>query len=238
MDLVPSIGPLSFPALPRPLAGLVKLGGLDAPEAAGPSALSLLALSALLALAVWLVYAVASSRPLPGIPRNHSAARIVLGDLPDIVRAVLRGGDVRTWMADQTARLGSGIVQISPLGLFGRPWVVLSDYRQAQDLLRGPASGDFDVAGLHNDIFRGLTPEASITKYSADADFKRIRALTRDLMSPRFLSQVRPHAPTPCPSSRHPLTTLAGVRAQHLRRGRTPGRRARGQGGPGHGPSL
>ncbi|PHH87626.1 hypothetical protein CDD83_8606 [Cordyceps sp. RAO-2017] len=142
---------------------------------------SAVVVAAALVLAVCGFYAVASPRPLPGIPRRR---RIVLADAIEALLA----RDVPRWMVDRTARSGSDMVQISPMGPLGRPVVVLANDAEARSILlrRG---ADFDVAGLHGDIFRGLMPRAAIAR-PTDAEHRRIRRLTRDLMAPDFLSNV------------------------------------------------
>ncbi|KAM4055094.1 cytochrome p450 [Hirsutella rhossiliensis] len=97
-------------------------------------------------------------------------------------------GNIKRWMVNQTTRHSSDIVQISPAGVLGRPLVVLVNYREAQDILQRRGA-DFDVASLHNEIFRGIMPGAAITNYT-DEQYNSIRVLTRELMTASFLSNV------------------------------------------------
>ncbi|KAJ1331829.1 cytochrome P450 [Microdochium nivale] len=127
-------------------------------------------------------------RPLPGIPFNAAAARIVMGDAAEIKQIKQSGGRARIWFGQQTVKHGSPIVQafLTPLG---KPAVILSDYREAQDILlrRGK---EFDRSWRNLEAFRGSVPMHHIAMNTMDPQFKKNRELVKDLMTHQFLNTV------------------------------------------------
>ncbi|TQN70001.1 Cytochrome P450 monooxygenase TRI13 [Colletotrichum shisoi] len=141
-------------------------------------------------LCLYLLYRWALPRPIPGIPHNEVAARHILGDIPSLKEGIDRTGEFNLWLLEQSARLRSPIFQvlIRPLG---RPIVVLTDFRETQDILM--RRRDFDRSSLVADLLEGVGRQHHI-HMKTGAEWKRHRRLLQDLMSPAFLHEVA--APT------------------------------------------
>ncbi|KXJ95125.1 putative cytochrome P450 [Microdochium bolleyi] len=127
-------------------------------------------------------------KPLPGIPFNEAAAKIVLGDAAEIRQIKASGGRARVWFGQQTVKHNSPIAQAF-LTPFGKPAVILSDYREAQDILlrRGK---EFDRASRNVEAFQGVVPWHHIAMTTSDPQFKKNRELVKDLMTHQFLNTV------------------------------------------------
>ena len=91
------------------------------------------------------------------------------------------------WVTSQNYNLQSPIVQIFGRP-FARPWVVVTDFREAQDILLRRTK-EFDRANFMGDIFLGLLPEHHISM-KTDNTFKQHRRWLQDLMTPAFLHGV------------------------------------------------
>ena len=139
--------------------------------------------AALAAGAITLLIRLAYPRPIPGIPHNHAAARSLMGDLPEIRKS----RHVRPWFLQQCQIHQSAIVQIFR-GLFTSPSVIISDYREVNDLLTR-RHAEF-CRGLKNDAFAGILPHAHPSLETFDPRFKENRELVKDLMTPSFLDTV------------------------------------------------
>ncbi|KAF5523521.1 Cytochrome P450 monooxygenase TRI13 [Colletotrichum aenigma] len=126
-------------------------------------------------------------KPLAGIPYNEKAASHVFGDIPDMMRYVLRTKRIFCWLTSLTTRHKSPIIQafIKPGSL---PWVVLTDPFESQDaLLRRK---EFDRSSFFGELIGGILPEQHIQFRSVDPKFKRPRNLINHLMAPTFINQV------------------------------------------------
>lgn len=138
----------------------------------------------LLTLTLATLYYLALPKPLPGIPYNPESRWRLLGDVPSILASPYR----RRWFPDQCVRHGSPIVQIF-LSPFGRPAVLVSDFREQQDVcLR--RHREFDRSDFNRAVFGGLSPEHHISMKTSDPRFKGNKELLRDLMTPAFLNNV------------------------------------------------
>ncbi|KAI1328422.1 cytochrome P450 [Xylariaceae sp. FL0255] len=135
----------------------------------------------------YLVAQHAYPRPLPGIPYNKTATNRFFGDIPEISEFERKGGSFRTWFLAQAARHNSAITQVF-LGPLSKPAIVVSDYREVNDILHRDAV-DFK-RGLKVDAFQGLLPHAFPAMETLDPRFKSSRDLARDLMTPSFLHHV------------------------------------------------
>jgi hypothetical protein len=149
------------------------------------------ALSALLAVGLlsglYLLYRKALPKPIPGIPYNKDAARSVLGDLSAMVAHQNETGQIFPWMVSQNVNLNSPMVQLF-LRPFQKPWVVVTDFRESQDILLR-RTREFDRSDFLGDVFVSLVPEFHISKKSIDEKFKSNRNLIKDLMTPAFLHE-------------------------------------------------
>lgn len=140
-------------------------------------------------LSVWLylLYRWALPRPIPGIPYNKGSANRLFGDVPEMLAYANKTKEVFAWVGAQNARLKSPIVQLfcRPLG---RPWVVISDFRESQDILLRRTK-EFDRSEFFGDIFKGILPDHHISLKTNDL-FKAHRRLLQDLMTPAFLNEI------------------------------------------------
>jgi hypothetical protein len=135
----------------------------------------------------YLLYLWLLPKPISGIPYNEQARRHILGDIPSLINELKKPQeDFKTWLLVQLQNLNSPIVQvfIRPLQ---QPVVVLSDFRESQDILM--RRKEFDRADSTAEAFRGLIPHHHI-RQSTNAIWKAQRRLLQDLMSPAFLHDV------------------------------------------------
>ncbi|KAM3515970.1 hypothetical protein MY11210_000510 [Beauveria gryllotalpidicola] len=130
------------------------------------------------------IYHRAFPRPLAGIPFNPEAAKSFAGDIPAIKAREKDGASIRPWFLEQARRHNSAITQIF-LGPFARPTILISDYREANDILMH-READFK-RGKKVDVFGGILPHAHPAMETFDARFKSTRDLVRDVMTPSFL---------------------------------------------------
>ena len=96
-------------------------------------------------------------------------------------------GQIFPWMVSQSVALNSPIVQLF-LRPFQKPWVIITDFRESQDILLR-RTREFDRSDFLGDVFVGLVPEFHISKKSTDEKFKSNRNLIKDLMTPAFLHE-------------------------------------------------
>ncbi|TQV92216.1 cytochrome P450 monooxygenase [Cordyceps javanica] len=150
------------------------------------SACQALTLAALVGIA--LLYALRQRllpRALPGIPHNAAATRSLLGDVMAIQREM--PDNISEWVVRQGARHGSPVYQVF-LVPFARPFVVVSDFREAQDILARRAR-EFDRSDLAIALLRGEMPGFHACLKTGPAWAAR-RRLLHDVMSPAFLHGV------------------------------------------------
>ncbi|KAJ5774111.1 cytochrome P450 [Penicillium paradoxum] len=148
--------------------------------------LSLVSISVLLILYVgykWML-----PRPIPGIPYNQDATKNVLGDMPALVQHQRKTGESWSFLPLQAKKLNSPIIQIFA-GPFSKPWVLLNDFRESQDILLRRTK-DFDRSERFGNIFKGLVPDHHISMQTTNPRFKVHRRLIQDLMTPAFLNEV------------------------------------------------
>ncbi|PYH86764.1 cytochrome P450 [Aspergillus uvarum CBS 121591] len=126
-------------------------------------------------------------RPIRDIPHNAASARRLLGDLPELQKVITRTQDIQSWLLQQTRHLQSPLIQLF-LDPLGKPIVVLSDPREALDLLLY-RSRDFDRTPMVQDIFSGLSPTHHITM-STGSEWKRHRNLVKHLVTTPFLQDT------------------------------------------------
>ncbi|KAI1437463.1 cytochrome P450 [Xylaria sp. CBS 124048] len=124
-------------------------------------------------------------RPFPGVPYNQAATKNLFGDVPEIAEFERNGGTFRSWFLTQAARHNSAITQVF-LGPLSKPALVVSDYREVNDILSHRDAVDFK-RGLKVDAFRGLLPHAFPAMETFDPRFRASRDLARDLMTPSIL---------------------------------------------------
>lgn len=140
------------------------------------------------AIILFFGYRWALPKPIPGIPYNEAAARSLFGDVPAMLEQLKKNGHFWPWIGDQLIKHQSPIIQVFGRP-FSKPWVVIADYRESQDILIRRTK-EFDRSNLMGDMFMGLMPDFHISKMSTDERFKNNRALLKDLMTPGFLHEV------------------------------------------------
>ncbi|OQD84140.1 hypothetical protein PENANT_c014G01601 [Penicillium antarcticum] len=92
---------------------------------------------------------------------------------------------MRPWFLEQARRHNSAITQIF-LGPFAKPAILLSDFREVNDILSHRDAVDFK-RGKKVDVFSGILPHAHPAMETLDPRFRESRDLVRDLMAPSFL---------------------------------------------------
>lgn len=135
---------------------------------------------ALYALRQWLL-----PRPIPGIPHNAAATRSLLGDIMAIQAEM--PDNISEWVVRQSDRHRSPIYQVF-LVPFARPFVVVSDFREAQDILVRRAH-EFDRSDLAIALLRGEMPNFHACLKTGPV-WTAHRRLLQDIMSPEFLHGV------------------------------------------------
>ncbi|KAK6007533.1 hypothetical protein QM012_004347 [Aureobasidium pullulans] len=149
---------------------------------------TLSALAALCLTLLYVVYRAALPRPIPGIPYNKEAAGSLLGDLPEFLGYVkASNGQVLNWLHLQVEKHDSPIIQLF-LRPFGRPAVVVADFREAQDVLLR-RSKEFDRSRIFDDVFSGVLPYHHIIQKTTGKVMAQKRLLA-DTMSTSFLNEV------------------------------------------------
>jgi hypothetical protein len=136
---------------------------------------------------LYLSYHWALPRPIPGIPYNEEATKTLLGDMVPMIKHIGKTQELISWMTSQNTKLQSPIVQVF-VRPFGRPWIIIADFREAQDILLRRTK-EFDRSNFLGDAFLGLVPEHHISMKTNDT-FKQHRRWLQDLMTPGFLNQT------------------------------------------------
>jgi hypothetical protein len=96
--------------------------------------LSTLALYSAIVLAVgYFLYRAALPKPIPGIPHNEESAKRILGDSSAAIEAQIKTGDTVGWILSELMRHNAPVIQLF-LRPLGRPFVVISDFRETQDI--------------------------------------------------------------------------------------------------------
>lgn len=135
----------------------------------------------------YLLYRLALPRPLPGIPYNAKSASRLLGDIPDLVSFVSKGGNFIEWMADQQIKSNSVIKQVF-IRPFGKPMVLLADHRESREIMVYRAN-DFDRS---QDVVKMLRPVVRTNQFAQPTgpQWKLHRRLVQDTMSQNFLNDA------------------------------------------------
>lgn len=135
-------------------------------------------------LAVYALYRYLLPKPLPGIPYNLEATKNLFGDAPNMGEEVGKTGEFGFWLAKQVERMQSPVCQIFILP-FQKPWILLADYREAQDILFRRAH-EFDKPQF---LIDGLACLGDFhARYPTSPLFRARRQLKQDLTTPKFLN--------------------------------------------------
>ncbi|RYP07819.1 hypothetical protein DL764_002274 [Monosporascus ibericus] len=135
-----------------------------------------------------LLISLAIPRRLRGIPYNGGITMWFLGDIPSMVSHIRRKPEMYTWLSAQNVKLGSPIVQVS-VRPFAAPWVVVADFREAQDVLTRRTK-TFDRATFIKNVFGTLIPHGMITMKSDDPRLHTNKMLVRGFMAPTTLNEA------------------------------------------------
>ncbi|ORY68616.1 cytochrome P450 monooxygenase [Pseudomassariella vexata] len=167
------------------------MGSSEVVQTAYPLAQFPVATSAIIVILVsglYLAYQWALPKPLPGIPYNSQAVKTILGDAAEVRQIRKNGGSPRGWFNEQASRHRSPLTQVF-LAPLSKPAIILSEYREAQDLLLR-RSKEFDRSQRNLDALAGVVPHHHISMRTSDPQFKRNKELVKDLMTPHFLNTV------------------------------------------------
>ncbi|RYP41638.1 hypothetical protein DL767_000843 [Monosporascus sp. MG133] len=148
---------------------------------------SILLVGAVLAT-VYAVYRRALPKPIPGIPYVEESAKRLFGDLPRFAE-LQKAGRKPSELYVETVRLTQSPISQVFFMPFETPMVILSDFREEQDLVT-TRSKDLERGAVNNGTFGGVLPEHFISMSTSDPRFKVTRGLSNDLMTPRFLNEV------------------------------------------------
>lgn len=124
-------------------------------------------------------------KPIPGIPHNPEAVRSLLGDIMAIQREM--PDNIGEWVVRQSDRHRSPVWQVF-LVPFSRPFVVVSDFREGQDILVR-RKDEFERSDLAIALLRGELPKFHAC-LKTGPEWATHRRLLQDLMSPQFLNRV------------------------------------------------
>ncbi|KAF4851000.1 Cytochrome P450 monooxygenase TRI13 [Colletotrichum siamense] len=141
-----------------------------------------------LILSAYALYLFLLPKPIPGIPYNKDAANSLMGDIPALLDSQKQDISLWKWVSSQCEKLQSPIIQLW-LAPFSRPLVVLSDFREAEDITMRRTK-DLDRSDSLEHIFGPLFPQFHMLIKSQDPLYKRQRRWLQDLMTPGFLHNV------------------------------------------------
>jgi hypothetical protein len=144
------------------------------------------------AFTIYAIYLAALPTPLPGIPYNLESVQKFFGDVPLVKKAQYR----RRWIWSQPREHGSPVSQVF-LFPFRRPTVIVTDYREIVDIC-SRRSTEFDRGTRNKECIGVVAPNFHFTMQTADLQFRFHKKLIRDLMTPKFLRQVRLEAKLFC----------------------------------------
>ena len=138
-------------------------------------------------LAGYLLYRAALPRPIPGIPYNKEATRNLFGDIPVFLKWHAERQELFAWLAEQCVKLDSPVFQVF-MRPFGKPWVVIADFRESQDIMVR-RTREFDRSAFMGDLFISILPNQQVHMPTGD-EWRAHRRLMADTMSPAFLNNV------------------------------------------------
>lgn len=143
-------------------------------------------IAGLLAILCFL-YLAALPKPIPGIPYDAEAVKSIWGNGQSLMKEVKTRNNFPRWLVEQIELSQSPLKQIF-LAPFGKPMVLLADYREARDIMVHRAK-DFDRAARVATIFGPIAPSTQFI-LKTGPEWKRHRQLLQDTMTPSFLHKV------------------------------------------------
>ncbi|KAK5122321.1 hypothetical protein LTR85_004232 [Meristemomyces frigidus] len=133
------------------------------------------------------LYRLALPKPIPGIPYNKRSAKRILGDVPDALKWHRETSEMFTFLTAQAIKHKSPVVQVF-LRPFGKPWVIVTDFREAQDIMTRRTK-EFDRSAFFGDLFYNLGPGNQVHMPTGDV-WRAHRRLMADTMSNAFVNDV------------------------------------------------
>lgn len=121
-------------------------------------------------------------KPLPDIAYNPEATQSLFGDAPAMSREIGVTGEFGVWMAKQVERLKAPVCQVF-VRPFSKPWILVADFREAQDILMRRT--EFDKPAFLSDGMECLGDFHA--RYKTNSAFRERRRMKQDLMTPSFL---------------------------------------------------
>lgn len=145
------------------------------------------AVAATAVVCLYILYKLALPKPLHGIPYNEKSANRLLGDIPDLVAHMSKGGDLIEWLTQQHLKSNSAIQQLF-LRPFAKPMILIADYRESREIM-AYRTKDFDRS---KDVCTILRPVVGTNQFAQPTgpEWKLHRRLVQDTMSPAFLQGV------------------------------------------------
>ena len=135
---------------------------------------------------VWLSRS-AYPRALPGVPYKPESAKRLLGDLPDILTYRRMTKETSETLFRICNEIQSPIAQLF-FKPFSRPYVVLNDPREVQDILVR-RNREFDRAAATASIFQIVLPQCTLAQQTTPK-LKAQKRLWSDVMGTGFLRRV------------------------------------------------
>ena len=145
-------------------------------------------LTATLFVGGYLIRRVLLPRPIPGIPYRKRNAEKIFGNGLEMLAWKKEHGEMMGYLAKMAVELDAPIFQIF-VHPWGKPWVVIADNREANDIMARRTGRDFDRSKFLGDSLAKLSPEFHFHMPTGDR-WKTHRKLVADTMSPAFLSEV------------------------------------------------
>ncbi|KAK3069043.1 hypothetical protein LTR53_012922 [Teratosphaeriaceae sp. CCFEE 6253] len=150
----------------------------------------------LVSLAVYLLHRAALPKPIDGIPFDPDAAARILGDVPAALAHHKQTSEMFSFLTSQLVKHNSAIVQLlmgvessdPPMRPLGRPWVIIADFRETQDIMIR-RTREFDRSDFFGDLFINLIPKNHVVMPTGE-EWKAHRRLVADTMSNAFLQGV------------------------------------------------
>ncbi|KAK6068440.1 Cytochrome P450 1A1-like protein 1 [Seiridium cupressi] len=148
------------------------------------------AAAAVLLIAVVLLYRAALPKPIPGVPYKKGSEKRLLGDASDssqILKWRNETQEVFSYMRKLATDLNSPVFQLF-MRPMGRPWVIITDFREAYDICTNRRE-EFDRSAFTGEVFGPIVPNSHI-QFATDDLWRSHRQLLRDTMSPSFVASV------------------------------------------------
>jgi cytochrome P450 len=145
-------------------------------------------LAAILSIGTYLIRIALLPKPLPGIPYRKANAKKIGGNGLEMLAWKNEHGEMFGYLANLAVELNSPVFQVF-VHPGGKPWVVVADNREANDIMTRRTSKEFDRSKFLGGLLSSFLPEFHFHMPTGDK-WKAHRKLIADTMSPAFLSEV------------------------------------------------